>query len=391
MSQTADNKHVKPVNQRRCRDEITIVLANCDRVTGKKSSIENMLVSLDPDIFLAVETKLDNTVQNGEILLPQYNSSPNDRKRGGGGVLVASKDNIITEALPDYDTNCELCWIKIHLEGAKTLIVGVLYRPPDSPRQCLHELSLSLTRIRVKYPDAILMLGGDFNLPGIDWQSMSHVPSRPKKAESELLLSTIQDFHMDQLNTEPTRGSSILELVLSSCPKLVTSCTTGPGISDHDHVVIVRASVRAKQNTKKPRFIHLFRNVNWENIKSFLRSAETQFFQTCHETSSVDTNWQFFRDTITQAIEKFVPKKKVSGRFSLPWLTRPVKRLIRRKQRAYNRAKKSNKDRDWEIFRKLRKKSQSSLKQTVMSTPVVATGRFCWPWPGTWVARVQRG
>jgi len=224
-------------------------------------------------------------------LPPQYNSSRCDRKRGGGGVLVASKDSIITEALPDYDTNCELHWIKIHLEGAKTLIVGVFYRPPDSPIQCLHELSLSLTRIRVKYPDAILMLGGDFNLPGIDWQSMSHVPSRPKKAESELLLSTIQDFHMDQLNTEPTRGTSILELVLSSCPELVTSCTTGPGISDHDHVVIVRASVHAKQNTKKSRFIHLFRNVDWENIKSFLRSAETQFFQTCHETSSVDTNW----------------------------------------------------------------------------------------------------
>jgi len=44
---------------------------------------------------------------------------------------------------------------------------------------------------------------------------MSHVPSRPKKAESELLLSTIEDFHMDQLNTEPTRGTNILELILS--------------------------------------------------------------------------------------------------------------------------------------------------------------------------------
>jgi len=62
LSQTADNKRVSPVNQRRRRDEITIVLANCDGVTGKKSSIENMLVSLDPDIFVAVETKLDNTV-----------------------------------------------------------------------------------------------------------------------------------------------------------------------------------------------------------------------------------------------------------------------------------------------------------------------------------------
>jgi len=94
VSQSANNKHVNLVNQRRRRDEITIVLANCDEVTGKKSSIENMLVSLDPGIFLAVETKLDNSIQNGEILPPHYHSSRNDRKRGGGGVLVASKDNI---------------------------------------------------------------------------------------------------------------------------------------------------------------------------------------------------------------------------------------------------------------------------------------------------------
>ena len=96
-------------------EPFTIVLANCDGVTGKKSSIENMPVSLDPGIFLAVETKLDNTIQNGEILPPHYNSSRNHRKRGGGGVLVASKHSIITEALSDYDTNCELRWIKIHL------------------------------------------------------------------------------------------------------------------------------------------------------------------------------------------------------------------------------------------------------------------------------------
>jgi len=165
----------------------------------------------------------------------------------------------------------------------------------------------------------------------------------------------------------------------------VKSCTTGPAISNHDHMVIVHANVRAKQNTKKSRFIHVFCNVDWENVKSFLRPAETKFFQTRHETSSVNTNWQFFWDTITQAIEKFVPKKKVSGRFSLPWLTRPVKRLMRRKQLAYNRAKKSNKDRDWEIFRKLRNKSQSSWKQAqticfqkMTALPERDTARFLW-------------
>ena len=43
-------------------------------------------------------------------------------------------------------------------------------------------------------------------------------------------------------------------------------------------------------------------------------------------------------------------------------MTRPIKRLLRRKQRAYNKAKMTNKDRDWALFRKLRKKFQSDMK-----------------------------
>ena len=49
---------------------------------------------------------------------------------------------------------------------------------------------------------------------------------------------------------------------------------------------------------------------------------------------SVGQNWQFLRDLILDCMEKFVPKKNASGRQDLPWMTRTVKRLIRRKQRA---------------------------------------------------------
>ena len=49
----------------------------------------------------------------------------------------------------------------------------------------------------------------------------------------------------------------------------------------------------------------------------------------------------------------FILKKKVSGRYQLPWMTKYTRRLIRKKQRVYNRAKKSNKGRDWKYFRKL--------------------------------------
>ena len=148
---------------------------------------------------------------------------------------------------------------------------------------------------------------------------------------------------------------NILELLFSTCPELMTSCTTGPGISDHDHIVIARANLPVKQNMKKPRKIHLYKKTDWTAVKSFLKSAEEVFNQNLPHKNSVKDNWQFFKDTILQAIEKFVPTKRASGRYYLPWMARPIKRLLRQKQRAY-------KDRDWTLFRKLRKKSKSDLK-----------------------------
>ena len=134
------------------------------------------------------------------------------------------------------------------------------------------------------------------------------------------------------------------------------------GIGDHDHVVIAHANLRVKQNKKKLHKIHLYKKTDWTAVKSFLKYAEVFYQNLPHENSVKDNLWQFFGDTILQAIEKFVPTKCVSGRYYLPWMTRPIKRLLHRKQRAYNKAKKTNKDRDWTLFRNLRKKSQSDLK-----------------------------
>jgi len=175
------NSRCNKTNQSKCKDEITVVVANCDGVTGKQSSIENMLTSLNPDIFLAVKTKLDDSVYNAEFVPSHYVPFRKDRKRGGGGVLVATRENIVAEPLPEFDVESELWWVKIFLVASKTLIVDVFYCPPDSSLECLHEFNTSLLKVRARYPDAVLKLGGDFNLPGIDWSSLSHIPSKAKK------------------------------------------------------------------------------------------------------------------------------------------------------------------------------------------------------------------
>ena len=103
-----------------------------------------------------------------------------------------------------------------------------------------------------------------------------------------------------------------MELVFSSRPDLITNCSTEPGISYHDHLVIVRANIRAKQNKKKSRIFHLFKKADWDSVKKLLISVQEAFFQNSPEDNSAEYDWGFLRDLITERLEKFVPKKKAS-------------------------------------------------------------------------------
>jgi hypothetical protein len=47
-------------------------------------------------------------------------------------------------------------------------------------------------------------------------------------------------------------------------------------------------------------------------------------------------------------IDKHVPSKMTSVRYSQAWINTEIKRLSRRKQNAYNKAKASKKTKDWD-------------------------------------------
>ena len=59
-----------------------------------------------------------------------------------------------------------------------------------------------------------------------------------------------------------------------------------------------------------------------------------------------------------------VPQKRISGRHHQPWITGKIQRLIKQKQRQYNKAKRSQKDEDWQRFKHLRKTVQKESKSS---------------------------
>ena len=88
-------------------------------------------------------------------------------------------------------------------------------------------------------------------------------------------------------------------------------------------------------------------------------------YLTLNENSSrtVEQNWNFFHENILQVVEEHIPAKQITASNHLPWMTSQLKRLIKRKQRLYNRAKRFKRPSDWKAYKDIQSRVRSTLRQ----------------------------
>ena len=172
------------------------------------------------DILIGTESHLDGSILNAEVFPKHYDSYRKDRNIHGGGVFILVKDTISSSQI-SIDSSLEIVWVRLHLRNKNDLIVGSFYCPPNSSPTVLDNLSSSIADIKSKYPHSKILLGGDFNCPGIDWEHGTLTESYRSHSFREKLLEFVQDFQLDQLVTFPTRGMNILDLFLTTHPSIV--------------------------------------------------------------------------------------------------------------------------------------------------------------------------
>ena len=195
----------------------------------------------------------------------QYITYCHDRNRHGGSVFILVS-NDIPSSLIHISEMIEQTWVHIHKDQKQSFILGSVYCPPNSPSTVLDQLKDNITDIKNSHPTAKLLLGGDFNCPGIDWHHKTLLDSYVPVSLREKLLEVAEYFHFEQLVTTPTRGPNILDLYFVSHPDLFTLRQTTPGISDHDSV-IVEFYTQIKLAKKSPREIFLCHKANWDIIQ----------------------------------------------------------------------------------------------------------------------------
>ncbi len=214
-----------------------------------------------------------------------------------------------------------------------------------------------------KYKNSVFCLGGDFNLPDINWEEEEITGHQYPFAINSTFLNMAQDLCLNQIVNFPTRKDSILDLFFTNRPEIIKSPKPLAGISDHD---IVSLKIILKPIFKKPakRKILLWSKADDSALLASTKLLKDKLFKTFDCKSNVIEIWDFIKKEITNIIESNVPSKMTSTRQHQPWINTKTKRLLRRKQRWHQKARQTNDPAIWKKFKNIKSTTQRTCRQT---------------------------
>lgn len=349
------NKKLKPKNNK-------ILIINFQSVKNKKAEIGNLIDSSNPNIIIGTETWLRKDICSSEIFPDGFNVYRKDRRDGYGGVLVAVRSDYISEEVnPDNENDTESIFVKISLHHNKSLIVGSMYRPPSSDLAYMEDLKQQVDKLKKKNKGAVFWIGGDINLPDIQWTTQTVDNHHYPTSVNMKFLDLIHDNHLEQIVSFPTRKDRVLDLFLTNRPSLVNRCEPLPGISDHD-IVYIDTDITAKINKPTQRKIYLWKKADNTKLEELTRSMNTNFHSIFHPMSPIQEMWDFIKKNLLNILQESVPSKLSSTRFHQAWITRDIKRLSRRKKRSFIKARNTNNKADIKRYQRLKKLTEKECK-----------------------------
>ena len=347
--------------------KIKAMLINCNGLKGieKHQKFEAELELHKPDIVFGCESKIDSSIPTYNIFPEDYSVLRNDRNAAGGGVFIATKNDIVTVERTEFISDCEITWISVEFARCGTLYLASFYRPSGygSYKVELEQLQDSLGLIMKKHPHTLpnIIVAGDCNFPDIDWEQLCPTSSHHRAAHQSFI-DLINEYCFSQLTNVITRpcSNSILDLVLTTNENLVSNLHTTTGISDHD-IVHFNINVTPRPKCIQPRKVWNYKKADPEAVRNSLQGATEEFFATPPESRSVEQNWDFFKKSLFMAMDN-IPHRFSKGKISHPWITPSIVRHMRKRDKLYNKACSSKAKHDWTNYTK-----QRNLVKRIMS------------------------
>ena len=324
---------------------MNFAITNARSVSAKATSVVENFKELDLHFMTISETWLrkgrvmkDFTEQmSGEGIGGIYR---NRESRGGGVAILYDTNKLVLKEAFRLPSQFEVvCAVGKCTSTNKRVVVISLYIPPKTDAASLLRLKIELKDkleiIKQEVGDYDVYIGGDTNRRPID--------------------DCFENFpEIKRLDAGPTRGDALLDVCYTNANEYIVDQKTCQALEDEegiksDHRVSLFKYVRQRFHkyttteftTRKyspdgeSKFGTLFNQVDWSPI----------------DTMTPDEAVDLLNSNLDEINDACFPLRKHKVRScDKPWITRRIKRLIRRKKRAFKRTGKNDRWKDIRNF-----------------------------------------
>ncbi|XP_072037138.1 uncharacterized protein [Amphiura filiformis] len=346
--------------RQRSFQNLRLLEVNFQSVFSKRSEFWHLLEKVKPDVIYGCETWLNPSISNGEIFPHGYCVYRSDRKDGYGGALLGIDATLVSHQI-DLESEVDFVAAKI-VNGNHSIVVASLYRPTNNDLQYMEELNSAISHLCISNPGCPIWIAGDINLPDIDWSTNSIISHQYRLALNESFLQLMTTTGLEQMVNFPTRGDNTLDIILTNRPSLTNTCAGLPGLSDHD-MVYMDANVRANRRKPVQRNILLWKKADLVDIRLRASKVSDNFTAEYKTSTPVEKLASVLQEELDKIIVDCVPSKLSSTRVNQPWFNAETKRALRRKGRAFTKARRTNKERDWTRYKRLKGITQRTCRR----------------------------
>ena len=313
------------------------LIANFQSLFNKKEELSNLIKIQDFDIILGTETWLTPEIRSSELLLDQFDIFRRDRdgKRGGGVVICCKKDLSAVGIKTGVDNESIFCKIE---DKNKSIVIGSIYRPPGPDQETCSAICKDISDICLGNKNSAIWVGGDFNLPDINWSQETITGKHLPLTVNQRFLDTFRDAGLTQIIQSPSRGTAFLDLFFSNAPDLITNQQRLPGLGDHDFFSI-EGNLNPTRKKPPKRRVHLWKKADCNSMARDALEFQKLFLTAYSANSDVNTMWNSIKENLNYLLDKHVPSKMTSSRFHQPWITTRTKRLLKRKHRLFKNSR----------------------------------------------------
>ena len=162
-------------------------------------------------------------------------------------------------------------------------------------------------------------------------------------------------------------------------------------MSDHE-AVNFSLNLKPIRKPKPPHKVFQYKSADWEGLNKEIDQLAQDYFDRSPDQISLNSNWEYFKSKINNLIATYIPTKLRKGKFHLPYITKDIIRLQRKRDKMHAKAKRSGKNSHWEKLWDLRRqtnkaitKSHSSYLNQVVGESLQSNPKAFWPYIKTCV------